>query len=681
MTGPDGMQVVFPEGALDRPTEIGIARVSGASAGVPGRSDAFPGGEFVYELTPHDVQFNLPVTLSTPVSATLGATSTPQIFMASPGEGWSPKNATLSNGTATWERTSFSYAYPGVCFVPTSMAGDPFWCGSGGTLARVAATPTEALVRTAASRDIDGDAGVFRLDAPANLAFTSRVTVPGHCINVSVELFHSRFDASTSVWSPRTSLLVTTVPITPTSAGSSSSLGIATFRQSLNHINNGKSRYSLVASFSCPTVNRVPNGRGGSNYSWNYSTRRIDRLGDSMVINVNVPAPTTFYTVGGTATGMSGPELALQLNGATLLPVVASGSFEFAGTLGASTPYNVTIAGQPAGQTCTVANGSGVLAANVSNVTVSCAATPASTVKYPLSVYIDFTATSAVTLQNNGGDTFSGEGDASYEFPTPIAAGATYNVTVLTAPAGQTCTVRNGVGIMSATDRSNVGVYCVSPGVPVFVTNPKSLYASVGQTPMFEVDVTGALPIRLQWSKSSPDAGVTSDLVGETERRVTLPPVTLADHEFRYYATASNGRGDAVSDRAVLNVCLTGPVAVAGTPPSTQGQFCPRTASRSLPDAAGFVTLFWQEVIYSTTASYFESMSVVVHPVTGVVNSVFYQLNDPTNTLSWLCTAVPVGGRPTCTGASVNPTAGTLTFSNTVVGNGTNVTLNGSLKY
>ena len=155
----------------------------------------------------------------------------------------------------------------------------------------------------------------------------------------------------------------------------------------------------------------------------------------------------------------------------------------------------------------------------------------------------------------------------------------------------------------------------------------------------------------------------------------------MADHEFSYFAKAGNGGGDATSDRAVLNVCLTGPVALVGTPRSTQGQFCPRTASRSLPNAAGLVTLNWQEVIYFGTTNYFESLSVIVHPVTGTVDSVIYYLNDPTTLLSRLCTAVSVGGHPACTGMSLDMTAGTVTFSNTVMGSGDTMTLNGSLKF
>jgi hypothetical protein len=45
--------------------------------------------------------------------------------------------------------------------------------------------------------------------------------------------------------------------------------------------------------------------------------------------------------------------------------------------------------------------------------------------------------------------------------PTKIGDGFAYGVTVLTQPAGLTCTVQNGVGKMGTTNVSNVAVNCV----------------------------------------------------------------------------------------------------------------------------------------------------------------------------------------------------------------------------
>ena len=54
--------------------------------------------------------------------------------------------------------------------------------------------------------------------------------------------------------------------------------------------------------------------------------------------------------------------------------------------------------------------------------------------------------TGTVVLQDNGGDNLSLSANGSFTFATALANGAAYNVTVLTNPSGQTCTVASGSG-------------------------------------------------------------------------------------------------------------------------------------------------------------------------------------------------------------------------------------------
>ena len=51
-----------------------------------------------------------------------------------------------------------------------------------------------------------------------------------------------------------------------------------------------------------------------------------------------------------------------------------------------------------------------------------------------------------LVLENNGGDPLTVAGNGSFTFDTPIAFGGSFDVTVLTQPTGQTCTVAGGVG-------------------------------------------------------------------------------------------------------------------------------------------------------------------------------------------------------------------------------------------
>jgi hypothetical protein len=67
-----------------------------------------------------------------------------------------------------------------------------------------------------------------------------------------------------------------------------------------------------------------------------------------------------------------------------------------------------------------------------------------------------------VVLQDNGGDNVSVSANGSFTFPTSLASGAGYNVTVLTNPSGQTCTVANGSGTVASASVTNVAVSCTA---------------------------------------------------------------------------------------------------------------------------------------------------------------------------------------------------------------------------
>ncbi len=85
-------------------------------------------------------------------------------------------------------------------------------------------------------------------------------------------------------------------------------------------------------------------------------------------------APAT-YTIGGTVSGLVGSGLVLQQNGGDDLVIDADGSFTFATPVNDGASYSVTVRTQPGApaQTCTVANGSGIVSgANVTDVAVSC---------------------------------------------------------------------------------------------------------------------------------------------------------------------------------------------------------------------------------------------------------------------------------------------------------------------
>ncbi len=122
-----------------------------------------------------------------------------------------------------------------------------------------------------------------------------------------------------------------------------------------------------------------------------------------------------------------------------------------------ATAYNVTVKTNPAGQTCTVANGSGTVAsANVTNVAVTC-----TTNTYSIGGSVSGLS-GTVVLQDNGGDDLSVSANGAFAFATKLPTGAAYDVAVKTNPAGQTCTVANGSGTVGSANVTNVAVSCTN---------------------------------------------------------------------------------------------------------------------------------------------------------------------------------------------------------------------------
>ena len=457
VTGPDGVQVIIPAGALNQPTTIGIAR---SAAGAPAAPDAFPITGNVYELTPHDLPFNLPVTVRAPV----GNAPDTQVFMASPGQDWIPTNAVVTNGVAEWQRNSFSWMYVGGCFIPTSMANDPHWCRHGRSVAGISAAPSQAMTQTELPRDpANGDFGAYRVDQAATLTLTSQVKVPGNCSNVSVKLVRRSWIEPQQAWfSVQPQTLATQNP-TMTASGNYLA-GTATFSVAFSDFDNGKNMFAFSVSYDCPSIIRTPNGSGYT-YSWNINNpRHLTLRGDGIKVEGNITPPAVTHTIGGTVSGLTGTGLVLQNNAGNNLTVAANGAFTFATPVGAGSTYNVSVLTQPAGQICTVTSGSGTANAPVTNVAVSCIPT------YTIGGSVSGLVGTGLVLQNNGADNLSINASGVFTFATRLAAGAAYNATIQAQPSDSTCTVTNGSGTANA-DVANITVLCVSSGPLLLVAN------------------------------------------------------------------------------------------------------------------------------------------------------------------------------------------------------------------
>lgn len=176
----------------------------------------------------------------------------------------------------------------------------------------------------------------------------------------------------------------------------------------------------------------------------------------------SIETPGARYGVGGLVTGLVGT-VVLRNNGGDDLSRSTNGSFSFDTPLIGGSAYSVTVRTQPAGQICTVSNGSGIIGtAHVIDVEVVCVTDPPPP-EFTVSGTVSGLAGTVVL--GNGGDVLTLTENGGFAFDTPLPDGGTYIVSVLTQPEGQTCTVSNGAGNVSAANVTNVSVTCVTDPV------------------------------------------------------------------------------------------------------------------------------------------------------------------------------------------------------------------------
>ncbi|HET7795868.1 MAG TPA: DUF4369 domain-containing protein [Rhizobacter sp.] len=125
-------------------------------------------------------------------------------------------------------------------------------------------------------------------------------------------------------------------------------------------LDNGKTYAVTVLTQPAGAVCTVGNGNG-----------TIDSNGTD-VTNVSVTCAVS-TSLSGTVSGLNPGTSVTLINGTTTLAVATNGAFAFPGTLANGTAYAVTVSIPPAGQTCTVANGSGTFTSGTAtNIAVTC---------------------------------------------------------------------------------------------------------------------------------------------------------------------------------------------------------------------------------------------------------------------------------------------------------------------
>ena len=164
----------------------------------------------------------------------------------------------------------------------------------------------------------------------------------------------------------------------------------------------------------------------------------------------------------GTIVGVTKPGMVLTNNDGSdyEVPVPANGTsvatFVFPDRISSDDKYNVKVKSVPSNvdiTTCNYRYNSGRAGFDVTNIEIACAFRTQA-----LSGTVSNLKGQLILV--NGADRVTVPAGATTFTMAKVAQDAPYGVSVLENPAGQTCTVANGVGTMGAADVNNVTVTC-----------------------------------------------------------------------------------------------------------------------------------------------------------------------------------------------------------------------------
>ena len=165
-----------------------------------------------------------------------------------------------------------------------------------------------------------------------------------------------------------------------------------------------------------------------------------------------VTCTTNSYPLQATVSGLLGNGLVLAIGTQSVAPT-ADGNFSLGSALSGST-YTVTVSSQPVApsQTCVVQNGSGtVIADPVSTIQVHCL-----TNRFRLGGTATGVSGAGLILASSTGENLPIDSNGAFSFPTSVASGAAYSVTVAASPANpsQTCVLSGSSGVVQDSDVS-----------------------------------------------------------------------------------------------------------------------------------------------------------------------------------------------------------------------------------
>ncbi|NJM42813.1 MAG: hypothetical protein HC858_00275 [Brachymonas sp.] len=236
-------------------------------------------------------------------------------------------------------------------------------------------------------------------------------------------------------------------------------------------LSNGGYTFLVKAPNATPynvTVDQQPNGRTCSVVNGNSS------INNANVVNVNVSCVTSTHSISGNVTGLGSGTLGVAINSSPTQTISANGRFTLTSAINYGDAFDVRITSQPAGQTCDLGSfGVSSSATQLTGTVSGDLAVPVicRTNTYTVTASVSGTSgAETVTLQMtgnpSGSQTLLLTGSASGTFANRASHGANLGLSVLTSPAGKTCSVTSPATV-NVTGVSNVTVLC-TVNAPVY---------------------------------------------------------------------------------------------------------------------------------------------------------------------------------------------------------------------
>jgi len=162
------------------------------------------------------------------------------------------------------------------------------------------------------------------------------------------------------------------------------------------------------------------------------------------------------YSVSGNITALTAGGLTLGASGNAVAVPAGATTFQLPNLFAAGAAYQVRVLAQPQGQTCSVAAGAGTIgSASITTVQVTCSVN-----SYSVGGTITGLDAGGLVLDDGTDSVTIPIGTSTFTFPSKIASGAAYAVTIQVQPTGPACQLINATGTVAASSITTVMVVC-----------------------------------------------------------------------------------------------------------------------------------------------------------------------------------------------------------------------------